>query len=147
MKKSTKATIIIVSIVITIIIFSIGVFLIFIAGDPHPYPDPDPVVTPMIGKYTKFDGRIIKGSSVIALIESLYYSPDEYIGVSVKTNSGSTKWYVYDASNVNNLSKVDRYYRSDNDPNNINPSYVFKGAIVRNDNGEIVAVAFEQQSK
>lgn len=148
MENSTKAIIIAASIVITLAIVSIGVFVLNMSKGAI-----DEVEDQMIdfttnikeGNYTKFDGQETNGATVIALIDSLKNSSKKSVGVSVKTKAGSTKWYINDASNVNNLSEADPYYKKDNDANNINPAGRFKGTVVRNENGEIVAVTFEQQ--
>ena len=150
MENSTKAIIIAASIVITMAIVSMAVFVFNLAKAPVDNAGEqitDFTVAIKEANYTKFDGKKTNGANVIALIESLNNTSGDSIGVSVKTNSGSTKWYVYDASNADSLSKADRYYEEDNDPNNINPTGVFKGTVVRNDNGNIVAVTFEQQAK
>lgn len=148
MENSTKAIIIAASIVITMAIVSMAVFVFNLTRPIIDDVEKDLTGTAQgikEGKYKKYEGDGKSGSEVIALIETLDNFSGELIGVSVKTNSGSTKWYVYDASNPENLSKVDRYYRNDNDPNNINPAGKFKGTIVRNGIKEIVAVTFEQQ--
>lgn len=150
MENSTKAIIIAASIVITLAIVSIGVFVLNLSkGAINEVEDQMIDFTTSIreGNYTKFDGQETNGATVISLIDSLKSSSNSSVGVSVKTNSGSTKWYVYDASNPDSLSKADPYYKKNNDPNNINPSGIFKGEVVRNDNDEIVAVTFEQQAK
>ncbi len=150
MENSTKAIIIAASIVITMAIVSMAVFVFNLAKKPVDEAGQqiiDFTEDIKTANFTKFDGEKTNGANVIALIESLSNSSGDSVGVSVKTNSGSTKWYVHDASNADNLSKADRYYKEDNDPNNINPAGVFKGTVVRNDNGNIVAVTFEQQAK
>lgn len=151
MENATKAIIIAASIMITMAIVSIAVIVFNGAGK---LVDFQMVKMEEFAKlieesdYTKFDNTISKGSQITTFIDVLKSSGSKKVGVSVKTNSGSTKWYVYDASDVNNLVEADPYNEFESDANNkINKSGTFKGEVVKNDNDEIVAVTFEQQSK
>lgn len=147
MENATKAIIIAASILITLAIVTIGVFVLKSSTDMADNANKQIIdIGVMIeeSNYTKFDNQETNGATVISFIATLYNS-SKSIGVSVKTKAGDEVWYVKEASDVDDLGEAGGYVKRDNDRNNINPKGKFLGKVIRNSNNEIVAVSFEQQ--
>lgn len=155
MENATKAIIIGASIVITLAIVTIG-FTIYGIGR-----DASDKATEKIGgmansimdeEYEKYHNTTIRGSEVVRAIKKIQDSGD-YIGVQVTTHKASSIWYVYDASDIDNLSVAGGGWGSDplddaqdvTNTNYINPSAKFNGTVLRDSNDRIAAISFDQE--
>ena len=106
----------------------------------------------MDGEYEKYHNTTIRGSEVVRVIKKIQNSGD-YIGVQVTTYKAGSIWYVYDASDPDTLSVAGGGWGSDplddaqdvTNTNYINPSAKFKGTVLRDSNGRIAAISFEQE--
>lgn len=151
MENATKAIIIGASIVITLAIVTIGFTIYGIgrdASDKATEKIGGMANSIMDGEYEKYHNTTIRGSEVVRVIKKIQNSGD-YIGVQVTTHKAGSIWYVYDASNLDDLSAVEGGWGSAQDVRNknyINPSAIFKGTVLRDSNDRIAAISFEQES-
>jgi len=154
MENATKAIIIAAAVLITMAIVTIG-FFIMRAGQNAANEATTKIVA-MNNKlaeseYTMYDNMIVSGNEVISAIEKVESSGD-YIGVRVITGIGGTtneNWYVYDASDINNLSSTSNDIEDaldiEESDTYINPAGRFKGKVARDNNGRIASITFTQQ--
>jgi len=150
MENATKAIIIAASIAITLAIVTIGFFVLGTGKDIV-----NDGVSDLINmansladdQYTRYDKMYVSGSQVINLIRSVENSGD-YIGVKVETKKGSPVWYVYDASNIDNLSSTSGDLVNALDVKNaayISKTAMFRGKVERDSNGRIASITFTQK--
>jgi hypothetical protein len=153
MENSLKAILIGAGVVITLIVISIG-FLLMRSGQN--------TVQSAIGKmdkmnvemeesqYTMYDGMKVGGNEVVNILRKF---KNEYIGIKVVTKKNpSGTWYIYNVSVSGGAGTIGA--ESNNAISNtmdeahneyINPNGVFLGEIIRDENGTIVAISFEQK--
>jgi len=150
MENATKAIIIAASIAITLAIVTIGFFVLGTGKDIANDGMSD--LTNMANsvaddQYTRYDNMDVSGSQVINLIRSVENSGD-YIGVRVVTGKGSDVWYVYDASDIDNLSSASGDLDDALDVEDvtyINKTAMFRGTVERDSNGRIARITFNQK--
>lgn len=150
MENATKAIIIAASIAITLAIVTIGFFVLGTGKDIANDGMSD--LTNMANsvaddQYTRYDNMDVSGSQVINLIRSVENSGD-YIGVHVVTGKGSDVWYVYDASDIDNLSSASGDLDDALDVEDvtyINKTAMFRGTVERDSNGRIARITFNQK--
>ena len=147
MENATKAIIIAAAVVITMAIVSFG-FLIMNkgTGEAKKVVDKFGNVTNSMteSEYTMYDNAEESGSGVVGAIQKVKTSGD-YVGIYVVTKGGDN-WYVYDASNLDDLDDAPMYVEDVKDSSTyINPAGRFKGKVERDTNGRIASVTFTQQ--
>lgn len=100
-----------------------------------------------LGK-SMYDGLLVSGAEVRRLIENSIASK-EYMQIKVITGDGTSRGYVYEGFDAEKkkLSKMSEALPSDEKVSDgyINSRAVFLGSIVKDDNGIIVQIVFEQQ--
>ena len=100
-----------------------------------------------LGK-SMYDGLLVSGAEVRRLIENSITSK-EYVQIWVVTGDGAEKGYVYEnfEAESKKLSKETKELPSDDKGSDgyINSRAVFLGSIVKDENGVIVQISFEQQ--
>jgi len=100
-----------------------------------------------LGK-SMYDGLLVSGAEVRRLIENCIASK-EYVQIWVVTGDGAEKGYVYETFDEESkkLSKETKELPSDDKGSDgyINSRAVFLGSIVKDENGVIVQIGFEQQ--
>lgn len=100
-----------------------------------------------LGK-SMYDGLLVSGAEVRRLIENCITSK-EYVQIWVVTGDGAEKGYVYETFDEESkkLSKETKELPSDDKGSDgyINSRAVFLGSIVKDENGVIVQIGFEQQ--
>jgi len=100
-----------------------------------------------LGK-SMYDGLLVSGAEVRRLIENSI-TAKEYVQIDVITGDGAEKGYVYEGfdSETLKLSKETKVLPSDDKGSSgyINSKAVFLGRIVKDKNGIIVRIIFEQQ--
>lgn len=100
-----------------------------------------------LGK-SMYDGLLVSGAEVRRLIENCITSK-EYVQIWVATGDGAEKGYVYENFDQEGkkLSKETKELPSDDKGSDgyINSRAVFLGSIVKDENGVIVQIGFEQQ--
>lgn len=100
-----------------------------------------------LGK-SMYDGLLVSGAEVRRLIENSIASK-EYMQIKVITGDGASRGYVYEGFDAEKkkLSKMSEALPSDEKVSDgyINSRAVFLGSIVKDDNGIIVQIVFEQQ--
>ncbi|MCX7920457.1 MAG: hypothetical protein N3B21_00320 [Clostridia bacterium] len=153
MDNSIKAIIIGASVVICLVIVSIG-FLVLRQGQ-----DTAKVAVNKIDQMngdlkdsdkTMYDGLEVSGSEVVNALNKF---KKENIGIQVKTSKdASGTWYIYNvtlASDIGNLAAAAPLNLTDalNETHNryINPNGRFTGKVYRNENGVITAISFTQK--
>lgn len=155
MENATKAIIITASVLITMAIVSLGFFIFNSVKTPidSGKDELDRIYKQLTeSKYADYNNKTWSGTEVINAISKSKSAPEEGVGICVITGVGGTtytNWYVYDASDINNLSeattsiddaedifKTDKY---------INPNGRFKAKVERNNNDKIASVTFTQQ--
>jgi len=153
MENSLKAIIIGAGVVITMAVVSIG-FILMRSGQN--------TALKTIGRlerlntelsesqYTIYDGLEISGSEVVNTVRRF---KDDYIGIKVITNknkSGNGKWYINEVdtstgkiigNSTGNISDLMDEAKDDY----VNPNGIFKGQVIRDENGRIIALIFEQK--
>lgn len=107
-------------------------------------------------QYTLYDGTIVNGSEVFNCVKKFVSEP---LGIKVITARGNGTWYgagVSDANDTNvppgpvNITStvVNKNYSNATNITNtayINPSGQFMGTVVRDDNGVVTGIVFNQQ--
>lgn len=151
MENATKAIIIGASIVITLVIASVG-FLLMRSGQD--------VAKASIGKvtemstqvaesdFTMYDQATLSGSEVVNALRK--FEKEKHFGILVKTGAITDgKWYI---NTVNTTAGTITSGGNDIDDTidetqteYINPNGVFKGEVARDKNGVIIAITFTQQ--
>lgn len=100
-----------------------------------------------LGK-SMYDGLLVSGAEVRRLIENSI-SAKEYVQIKVITGDGVERGYVYETWNEEEkkLLKESKVVPSDDKGSDgyINSRAVFLGRIVKDENGIIVQIVFEQQ--
>lgn len=100
-----------------------------------------------LGK-SMYDGLLVSGAEVRRLIENSI-NTKEYLQIKVITGDGTEKGYVYENFDTETLklSKESKAVPSDDKGSNgyINSKAVFLGSIIKDKNGMIVQILFEQQ--
>lgn len=100
-----------------------------------------------LGK-SMYDGLLVSGAEVRRLIENSIASK-EYVQIKVVTGDGTEQGYVYETFDEVNkkLLKESKTLPSDDKGSDgyINSRAVFLGSIVKDENGIIVQIRFEQQ--
>ncbi len=100
-----------------------------------------------LGK-SMYDGLLVSGAEVRRLIENCI-STKEYVRINVITGDGVERGYVYETWNEEEkkLLKESKALPSDDKGSDgyINSRAVFLGGIVKDENGIIVQIVFEQQ--
>lgn len=100
-----------------------------------------------LGK-SMYDGLLVSGAEVRRLIENSITSR-EYVQIRVITGDGTEKGYVYETWDSENkkLLKESKELPSDDKGSDgyINSRAVFLGSILKDENGVIVQISFEQQ--
>lgn len=100
-----------------------------------------------LGK-SMYDGLLVSGAEVRRVIENSIASK-EYVQVKVVTGDGVERGYVYETWDGENkkLLKESKELPSDDKGSDgyINSRAVFLGSVVKDENGIIVQIAFEQQ--
>ncbi len=100
-----------------------------------------------LGK-SMYDGLLVSGAEVRRLIENSIASK-EYVQIKVITGDGVEKGYVYETwdPEEKKLLKETKVLPSDEKGSDgyINSRAVFLGSIVKDENGIIVQISFEQQ--
>lgn len=100
-----------------------------------------------LGK-SMYDGLLVSGAEVRRLIENCITSK-EYVQIWVVTGDGVEKGYVYENFDKDSkkLSKETKELPADDKGSDgyINTRAVFLGSIVKDSNGVIVQIGFEQQ--
>ncbi|KAB3525458.1 hypothetical protein [Alkaliphilus serpentinus] len=151
MDNSVKAILIGASVAITLIIVTLGFFILrqgqeSINLSAKQMSDINSTLSE--SEYTIYDGLTISGSEVVNVVKKF---KDEYIGVLVITNSEST-WYIHTVnitSGEGSIVSESTHSISDaldeTDNQYINPNGKFQGAVVRDENGRIVAITFDQK--
>ena len=95
-----------------------------------------------------YDGLLVSGAEVRRLIENSITSK-EYVQVKVITGDGTERGYVYETwdEESKKLIKESKELPSDDkgSAGYINSRAVFLGSIVKDENGIIVQIVFEQQ--
>lgn len=100
-----------------------------------------------LGK-SMYDGLLVSGAEVRRLIDNSI-AANEYLQIKVITGDGTEKSYVYESFDEENkkLQRESRELPSDDKGSSgyINSRAVFLGSIVKDKNGIIVQISFEQQ--
>jgi len=100
-----------------------------------------------LGK-SMYDGLLVSGAEVRRLIENCITSK-EYVQIWVVTGDGAEQGYVYETFDAESkkLAKETKDLPSDDKGSDgyINSRAVFLGSIVKDENGVIVQISFEQQ--
>lgn len=100
-----------------------------------------------LGK-SMYDGLLVSGAEVRRLIENSI-NTKEYLQIKVITGDGTEKGYVYENFDTETLklSKESKSVPSEDKGSNgyINSKAVFLGSIIKDKNGMIVQILFEQQ--
>lgn len=100
-----------------------------------------------LGK-SMYDGLLVSGAEVRRLIENCS-AAKEYVQIKVITGDGAEKGYVYETFDPETLklSKESKTFPSEDKGSSgyINSKAVFLGRIVKDKNGIIVQIIFEQQ--
>lgn len=100
-----------------------------------------------LGK-SMYDGLLVSGAEVRRLIENSI-NTKEYLQIKVITGDGTEKGYVYENFDTETLklSKESKAVPSEDKGSNgyINSKAVFLGSIIKDKNGMIVQILFEQQ--
>lgn len=107
------------------------------------------VNTMMETKYTKYDGEVSSGNTVLNLIKTSYSTGDTiYIKVSTLSDTAG-KTYVCDASlsllTEANQATLVKNAKDKTKNEYINPAGNFAGKVVKNSNGAIIGIEFTQQ--
>lgn len=152
MENSLKAIIIGAGVVITMVVVSIG-FILMRSGQSTAIATINKLdrinVELAESEYTMYDGMEVSGSEVVNAVRKF---KDERIGIQVKTNKNrSGKWYINYVDITN--KKIENSGSTGNisdlidvaDDEYVNPNGVFLGSIVRDENGTIIALIFEQK--
>lgn len=149
MENSLKGLILAAGIIITCIIVSLGFYIAREAKD---------TASSGAGQISKlnaefsdtsktiYDGAEVSGSEVRNVIRKFQ---DEAVGILVKTNKKDT-YYGYqfelDSGNLGSAAKSDyKNAQSESSDQYINPSGRFAGTIVRDANGTITGIVFQQK--
>jgi hypothetical protein len=150
MENSLKAILIGAGVVITLIVVSIG-FLLMRSGQSTAQTaigKLDQINVEMAdSQYTMYDDMDVRGSEVVNVLKKF---KDEYIGVQVitKKNTGG-EWYINVANTITGTLTATSNDISDamDEKSNeyINPNGKFKGKIVRDANGSVMAIIFTQK--
>ncbi len=153
MDNALKAIMIGVGVVITLAVISIG-FLILRQGQDtskNALNKIDNMNTSLAeSDYTLYDGLEVSGSEVLNTIRKF---KSEYIAIQVKTGrDASGTWYIYNATESNGTAQVEGEIDFDLsdalDPATnqyINPNGRFLGSVLRDTNGSVSAIVFEQK--
>ncbi|WP_066497525.1 hypothetical protein [Abyssisolibacter fermentans] len=155
MENSVKAIIIGASIAITMVIVSVG-FYILRQGQDAARNTSEKIsnMNTQIAEsdYTMYDGLDISGSEVVNVLNKF---KNQYIGIRVETGKKSTgTWYIYDVTIDDDTANVGK--KSTNKISNvidetkneyINPNGRFTGKVYRDENGAISALEFIQNTK
>ncbi|MCH5273718.1 MAG: hypothetical protein J1E35_08590 [Lachnospiraceae bacterium] len=100
-----------------------------------------------LGK-SMYDGLLVSGAEVRRLIENSI-AAKEYMQIKVVTGDGTERGYVYESfdEEKKKLSKASESLPSNEKASDgyINSRAVFLGSIVKDENGIIVQIVFEQQ--
>ncbi|MGN1083781.1 MAG: hypothetical protein ACI4QX_02150 [Lachnospiraceae bacterium] len=100
-----------------------------------------------LGK-SMYDGLLVSGAEVRRLIENSI-TAKEYVQIKVITGDGTARGYVYESfdEEKKKLGKASEALPSDEKGSDgyINSRAVFLGGIVKDENGIIVQIVFEQQ--
>lgn len=100
-----------------------------------------------LGK-SMYDGLLVSGAEVRRLIENSI-TAKEYVQIKVLTGDGVERGYVYETFDTESkkLMRESKTLPSDEKGSDgyINSRAVFLGSIVKDENGIIVQIAFEQQ--
>lgn len=152
MENSVKAIIIAASVAITMIIVSIG-FFILRQGQGIAVESAG-----AMGKMrselsdadkTMYDGVPVSGSNVV---NALRKYKDDYIGIYVKTGKNGGKWYIKNVSESGGVGNIsgdssndisDTFDETSDDY--VNPNGQFDSQLLRDANGTIVAIKFTQK--
>lgn len=149
MENSLKGLILAAGIIITCIIISLGFYIAREARD---------TASSGAGQINKlhaefsdtsktiYEGTEVSGSEVRNVIRKFQ---DEVVGVLVKTNKKDT-YYGYqfevDSGELGSVSKSDyKNIQVENSEQYINPNGRFEGAVVRDVNGTITGIVFQQK--
>lgn len=154
MENSVKAIIIGASIAITMVIVSVGFFILRQGQDAAK--NTSEKISKMNAQiseteYTMYDGAEISGSEVVNVLNKF---KNEYVGIRVKTGKNSTgTWYNYnttiDSNDVADIGaesnkKISEAINEQSD-DYVNPNGRFVGTVYRDVNGTIAAIDFVQQ--
>ena len=95
-----------------------------------------------IGSLAEFDllvyeGESIRGDTIIDLINEVY-EKDLGISITVKTNKNSQKGKTYSGEKYKEPA-------SKNDEDYINPNGIFKGEVIKDENGMVIEIVFDQK--
>lgn len=152
MENSVKAIIIAASVAITMIIVSIGFFILrqgqgiaiesseSMSEMSESMADADKTI---------YDGNEVNGSEVTVALRKY---KEKYIGIYVKTGKNGGEWYIKNVSESSGVGEItsdssndisDTYDETSDEY--INTSGKFKSEIVRDANGSIVAIKFTQK--
>ncbi|WDV46954.1 hypothetical protein PV797_04450 [Clostridiaceae bacterium M8S5] len=155
MENSVKAIIIGASIAITMVVVSVGFFILRQGQDVARNTSKKIAeinVQISESEYTMYEGTEISGSEVVNLLNKL---KNEYMGINVITGKDkSGTWYIRNVEIPNKdkiayIGEESSYRISDTiDETNhryINPNGRFLGAVYRDNNGSIVALEFKQR--
>ena len=101
-------------------------------------------------EFTMYDGMEVRGSEVVNVLNKY---KNDYIGIQVKTKKNTAgDWYIYNvsiASGVATIGTASTNNISDtmNETLNeyVNPNGSFMGSLVRDANGTVAALIFNQQ--
>jgi len=152
MENSLKAIIIGAGVVITMMVVSIG-FILMRSGQSTALNTINRLdrinVELAESEYTMYDGMEVSGSEVVNAVRKF---KDERIGIQVKTKKDSSgQWYIkavdiankefVSSGSVGNISDLIDVAKDEY----VNPNGVFLGSIVRDKNGTIIALIFEQK--
>ena len=100
-----------------------------------------------LGK-SMYDGLLVSGAEVRRLIENCITSK-EYVQIWVVTGDGAEKGYVYETFDTESkkLAKETKELPPEDKGSEgyINSRAIFQGSIVKDENGVIVQICFEQQ--
>lgn len=153
MENATKAIILAASVIITMAIITVG-YAVFKSAQNTAAVSAKKIneTNNLIeNEYTMYDNGRVSGNDVISAIDKVLSSGD-YIGVLVTSKAGGSthsNWYVYNASNINNLSyagnSIGEAEDIDNPSTYINPTATFLGKVSRDKNGRIAKISFTQQ--
>jgi hypothetical protein len=147
MENATKAIIIAAAVVITMAIVSFG-FFIMNKGTEEAKKGVNEFgnmsVSMEESQYTMYDNAEESGSGVVSAIQKVK-NLGHSVGIYVVTKGGDN-WYVFDASNLDELEEAPMYVEDVKDSSTyINPAGRFKGKVERDINGRIASVTFTQQ--
>lgn len=148
MENSLKGLMLAAGIIITCIIISLGFYIAREARDTAS--EGTGQINQLQAEFTDasktmYDGTEVSGSEVLNVIRKF---GDETMGVLVKTNKNNTYYnYQFDAEKGELGAAVDNSYKNAQDVSNekyINPTARFQGSIVKDINGAIIGIVFDQ---